>query len=151
MDELDDFMYNQTLECLSIIDPKTPEYYAIDGRTVIEYCSESMADIAASFSYGYSIETAYKLAGTILSRYQIVADLGLNQYEVSFQLYNSMLDIRRRDRNIHFNTWVNNWTRRCEENTFDMSTSDETMTDSDSMSSGGEDGLNDWYLDKLYL
>ena len=140
MDELDDLMYDQTLECLSIIDPNTPEYDGIDGRTLIEYCSESMADIADSFNFGYSIETAYKLAGTILSRYQIVADLCLNQYEVSFRLYGSMLAIRRKNRRIHFNSWLNNWTKRCEEN---MS---ETMTDSDR-----EDDLNEWSLDKLYL
>ena len=142
MDELDDLMYVETLRCLSDLNTSSPEYDDIDGRTLIEYCSESMSDVSNYFNHGYSIETAYKLAGKIIDQYQIVADLGLSQYDVSSHLYSSMLAIRRQDREVTFNSWVDGWTARCE---------DESMTDSDTMTVEEEDDLNDLSLDTLYL
>ena len=127
-DELDDFMYTETVQCLSVIDPTTPEYVSIDGIQFIQYCSESMADIVHSVNHCYSIETVYRLSETILERFQIVAELGLNQYDLSFQLYNNLLEIRRETKEIDFDSWAHGWTKRCEEDTSDdddMSYSDE--------------------------
>ena len=116
-DELEDFMYTETLQCISAIDENLPEYNSVDGITFITYCSESMADVSQSVGHGYSIDTVYKLAGTILDRYRIVADSGLDQYALSFQLYSNTL---KKTREGQFESWVNGWELRCADHDSDQ-------------------------------
>lgn len=128
---LETFMYRETLGCLARID-------AADGYSFLTCCSEVMADIVESVDHVYSTEAVYRLAGVVLQEYPIVAGMGIDQFDLSFQLYNQMLEFRKEMRKTQFENWVQKWTQHTEE-TMD----DDAEHASEALSSGDDDDDDD--------
>jgi hypothetical protein len=143
-EELDGFMYMETLLCLEQIDTSLPEYANLCGLDMLQYCSESMADIADAVDHGFSAEAAYRVAGTLLERYTLVSALSMDQCEVSFHLYNAMLALRKETRELQFDTWIGRWSQHVENGDMVVEDEDDDEGDDDEGDDEDMDGLMEY-------